>query len=369
MLTGARQTGKSSLLKHELPKADYVTLDYVTVAEEAETNPSAFLARFDSQVVLDEIQYAPSLFRDLKILVDQNRTTFGKWVLTGSQKFVLMKNVSESLAGRIAILHLETCSAKELRDSGHFDFSQIEDILWKGGYPELWANPDLDPVDYFQNYVQTYLSRDLTDIINVKNLRDFQRFIRLCATRAGSLINYTDISGNVGVSAHTIKSWVSALEIAGLVYLVPPYYANIGKRLIKSPKLYFADPGLLSFLLNLNSLEAWNSNPYKGQLWENFAFTELVKSGLFSPGNNLFYYRDHNGVEIDFLLETDGQTILVEAKAAERIDERKLNFAKVAPILASSKCILLNPIQESRPVLSKNYVMANPLKTDLDQLV
>ena len=278
LLTGARQTGKSSLLQHELPDTEYVTLDYIVKAEEAESNPSFFLNQFKNQVILDEIQYAPSLFREIKKHVDRQRNLYGKWVLTGSQKFPLMKGVSESLAGRIRILHLETLSAKELRESNYFDQSQMNDFLWIGGYPEVWANKLLSPQDFFQDYIQTYLERDLKDIIQVKNLRDFQRFIRVCATRSGQLVNYSDLANNIGVSGNTIKIWLGALETAGIIYLLPPYYANIGKRLIKAPKLYFADHGLMAFLLNISSLQNWNEHPYKGQLWENFVFSEFVKN-------------------------------------------------------------------------------------------
>jgi len=168
LLTGARQTGKSSLLQHMLPEAEYVTLDHLMTAMEAEENPTHFLNRFNDQVILDEIQYAPSLFRELKILIDKDRNNTGKWTLTGSQRFQLMENVSESLAGRIAILELHSLSASELR-SAKFKQEQIDDILIKGGYPELWANPDLQADIYFSDYVQTYLEKDLKQIVNVLN--------------------------------------------------------------------------------------------------------------------------------------------------------------------------------------------------------
>lgn len=365
LLTGARQTGKISLLQHELPDTEYVTLDYIAKAEEAENNPSFFLNQFKNQVILDEIQYAPSLFREIKKHVDRQRDLYGKWVLTGSQKFPLMNGVSESLAGRIAILHLETLSAKELRKSKYFNQSQLNDFLWIGGFPEVWANRLLSPQDFFQDYIQTYLERDLKDIIQVKNLRDFQRFIRICATRSGQLVNYSDLANNIGVSGNTIKMWLGALETAGIIYLLPPYYANIGKRLIKAPKLYFADHGLMAFLLNISSLKNWNEHPYKGQLWENFVFSEFVKIFHLVPGTNIFFYRDQNGVEIDFVIEANGNLQFVEAKAFERIDDRKLNFNKVIKYFPKAECVLANTNAESRPMRLKNYLAFNPLLHDL----
>lgn len=365
LLTGARQTGKSSLLRHELPDTTYISFDYIVHAEEAAANPSSFLNQFSSHVILDEIQYAPSLFRELKIRVDEQRKEYGKWILTGSQKFPLMQNISESLAGRIAILNLETLSAKELRDCGFFSQDQIINTLWQGGFPELWANEELTPERFFLDYIQTYLERDLKSIINVKNLSDFQRFIRLCATRVGQLLNHNDLANAIGVSSVTIKTWMSALQTAGLISLLPPYYANIGKRLVKAPKLYFSDQGLLCSLLNITSLQDFLAHPNRGELWENFVYMEYVKSGQLLPGRHIFFYRDKNGVEIDFMIETRGEQWLVEAKAMERVDSRKLNFHKVAKHFPKSRSMLACMLNEKRTIQLKDYNMVNPLLTDV----
>ncbi|RLB76466.1 MAG: hypothetical protein DRH06_05890, partial [Deltaproteobacteria bacterium] len=219
LVTGARQTGKSSLLQRMFPDADYITLDRLVVAAEANENPGRFLDRFKGQTIIDEIQYAPSLFRELKIRIDENRTNYGRWVLTGSQRMQLIKGISESLAGRIGIFQLETLSAKELRNAPEIADASVADCLWKGGYPELWANRGIDTEAYYEDYIQTYLERDLKSLIQVSNLRDFQRFVQICATRIGQLLNYTDMAKDVGVSAGTIKSWVGALEASGIIYL------------------------------------------------------------------------------------------------------------------------------------------------------
>ena len=365
LVTGARQTGKTSLLRHELQEANYVSLDYLIQAEEAESNPSVFLSQFSTQVILDEIQYTPSLFRELKIIIDENRDAFGKWVLTGSQKFSLMKGISETLAGRIGILNLETLSAKELRESKNFTKDQIVNHLWQGGFPELWAVTDLDPQAFFLDYLQTYVERDLQAVINVKNLRDFQRFVRLCATRAGQLLNYNDLANNIGVSSVTIKTWISALETAGIISLLPPYFSNIGKRIIKTPKLYFSDQGLLCSLLNIHSYQDWMNHASRGELWENFVYMEYIKTRQLQPGRQIFFYRDTNGVEIDFVIEAGGRLELIEAKATERVDERKLNFNKVSKLFANTSTILACMINESRRVNLKDYIMLNPLFCDL----
>jgi len=236
LLTGIRQAGKSSLLQRLFADSDYVTLDRIVFAEEAEENPTMFLDRFQKRVIIDEIQYAPSLFRDLKIRVDENRSTKGKWILTGSQQFILMRSVSESLAGRVRVLNLGTLSARELNRTNLL--KNKRDLLWKGGFPELWAEK-LDAKEFFEDYIQTYLERDLKQILNVTKLRNFRRFMSLLAIRVGQLLNYSEISKELGVAVNTIKAWVNALEVSGLIILLPPYYNNLGKRLIKAPKLYF----------------------------------------------------------------------------------------------------------------------------------
>lgn len=358
LLTGARQVGKSSLLKKLFNNIEYVTLDKVLLAQEAEENPTRFINRFKNQVIIDEIQYAPSLFRELKIKVDEERNIKGKWILTGSQQFVLMQHISESLAGRVRILNLETLSASELNQAGLLE--NPRDFLWKGGFPEIWAE-NLEASDFFEDYIQTYLERDLKQILNVTNLRDFRRFLSLLALRVGQLVNYSEISKEVGVSVNTIKAWVDALAISGIITLLPPYYNNLGKRLIKAPKLYFCDNGLVASLLNINSLEALDKSPYLGNIWENFVFTEFLKEG-FSAGKDIFFFRDQNGVEIDFIVEKNGKVFLVEAKASERPHPKKLNFKKVAPLFKQDvTSVVACGIEEKDIVELKDFSIYNPL--------
>ncbi len=358
LLTGVRQVGKSSLLQKLFKKTKYITLDKIILAEEAETNPTKFLDRFKSQVIIDEIQYAPSLFRELKIRVDENRNIKGKWILTGSQQFMLMQQISESLAGRIRILNLGTLSATELNNTDLL--INRRDLLWRGGFPEIWAE-NLDSTDFFEDYIQTYLERDLRNILKVTNLRDFRRFLSLLAFRVGQLMNYSEISKEVGVAVNTVKAWVSALETSGLIILLPPYYNNLGKRIIKAPKLYFCDNGLVAALLNINSLESLENSLHLGNIWENFVFTEYLKDGLIA-GKNLFYIRDKNGVEIDFIIEKEGKVILVEAKSSERPNPKKLNFSKIAPLFKQEvTSVVACGVEEEGIISLKDYSVYNPL--------
>ncbi|MFP4488960.1 MAG: ATP-binding protein [Bacteroidales bacterium] len=359
LLTGIRQAGKSSLLQRLYPDAEYVTFDKVLIAEEAEQNPTRFLEKFKDRVIIDEIQYVPSLFRDLKIFVDQKRSEKGKWILTGSQHYMLMQEVSESLAGRIRILNLGTLSAAELNNT---DLAKNKrDLLWKGGFPELWSE-GLDAKEFYEDYIQTYLERDLKQILNVTNLRDYRRFLSLLAIRAGQLLNYSELSNEIGVAVNTIKAWVNALEVSGLIVLLPPYYNNLGKRLIKAPKIYFSDNGILSSLLNIESLDSLDKSPHLGNIWENFVLTEFIKKGL-AAGKDLFFYRDSNGVEIDFILEKEGKVYLIEAKHSERPDRSKLNFKKIAPLFKTEvNSIVACGIQEQGLINLKDFSVYNPLK-------
>jgi len=364
LLTGPRQTGKSSLLAKLFPEAIQITLDVVSQARAAEENPRQFLTNLpDGQVVLDEIQYAPSLFRELKIMIDADRDRYGRWILTGSQRFNLMQEVSESLAGRIGILHLETLSAQELRDNKHIGPDALQEHLWRGGYPELWRHPELDTTIFFDSYLQTYLERDLRQVLNVSNLRDFQRLMIACATRASSLLNYADLARDTGISPKTAKSWLQVLEATGMITLLPPYYRSLGKRLTKAPKLYFSDHGLLCHLVNAGDPSRWKSHLLCGQLWENFVLCELLKTRRLKTGKELFYFQDQNGMEIDFVIDRQHTIELIEAKRSERTDPRRLNFSKIRTRFKDQNvhCGLFCNTPQRQPLVMKDYVELNPL--------
>ena len=267
-------------------------------------------------------------------------------------------NLGESLAGRVRILRLGTLSATELHQTKLL--KNERDLLWKGGFPEVWAEK-LNATDFFEDYIQTYIERDIRRIVNIHNMRDFRRFLSLVALRVGQLLNYSEISKEVGVAVNTIKAWINALEISGLIILLTPYYKNLGKRLIKAPKLYICDNGLAAALLNINSLKALENSLYLGALWENFVFTEFIKEG-FVPGRNIFYLRDHNGAEIDFIIEKDGQTWLIEAKNTERPNPRKLNFHKISPLFEEETIpVVACGVENKGMATLKDFSVYNPL--------
>lgn len=363
LLTGARQTGKSSLLQRIFKDIAYRSLDRPAVAQAASESPDRFLDEAGTPVILDEVQYAPGLFREIKPRVDKHRSEYGRYILTGSQRFELMAGVSESLAGRIRVLELGSLSAMELRAAD----IDIADYRWRGGYPELWANPRLETEAFFEDYTAAYLERDLNQLLHVSSLRDFRRFMLACAVRTGQLLNYSDLARDVGVTAKTIKSWVDALNAGGLIHVLPPYYANIGKRLTKAPKLYFADHGMLCHLLNIRSTAVWNEHPQRGALWENLVLCEYLKVRNLRPGHNFFFYRDQNAVEIDFVIDEGSTLELIEAKAAERPNSRRLNFAKVAPLFPKHKIrsTLACDTREPDPLTMRDYRLLNPLLHDL----
>ena len=315
VLTGARQTGKTSTLLRLYPKYAFVSLDLPTEAEQAEKAPDAFLSRHPGPVIIDEVQYAPGLFRHLKVHVDTHRDRYGQYLLTGSQKFTLMKGVAESLAGRSDILELETLSLAEIR--GGLPRTDLESAIVRGGFPELYANPEIDPVNYYNSYLATYLERDVRSLANVGSLRDFERFLRACALRSGNLLNRADLARDVGIAPSTANQWMSVLEASGQVVLLEPWFSNRTKTLVKSPKLYLSDTGLLCALLNIHSVEALRQSPSVGLIWETFVFAQLRhRERRAGRARSLFFYRDRTR-EVDFVTEAGGRLELFEAKWTE----------------------------------------------------
>jgi len=316
VLSGARQVGKTTLARELFPKHAYVSLDLPSLAELAERAPADFLTRFPPPVVIDEVQYAPAIFRHIKARVEEQRHAMGRFVLTGSQRFVLMQAVSDSLAGRASIIELETLGWDEILSAGGSPHSMggLASVLVRGGFPELWRNPEIDLDAFYSSYLATYLERDVRQIVNVASLRDFERFIRACAARNAQLLDKTAIASDVGVSVKAVTSWLNVLQASDQVALLEPWFANWGKRLVKTPKLYFKDTGLLCFLLGLTP-QTLPTSPFVGSLWETAVFAELRKRRSLAGGRqSLWFYRDAQGREVDFMLLAGGQASLVECK-------------------------------------------------------
>lgn len=244
MLAGPRQTGKTTLLRHLFPEHRYVTLDRPLLAEQAEEDPESFLSQNPPPVLIDEVQYAPGLFRHLKLKIDENREAKGQFILTGSQKFTLMKGVSESLAGRVAVFDFEGLSALEIGERNRPDLSPESWFPYfsRGGFPELWQYPDMPSELYLDSYIATYLERDVRQVLAVGSLRDFERFLRACALRSGQQLNKSDLARDVGISVPTAGEWLSVLTALGQVHLLEPWFGNLNKRLVKARNCILPSP-------------------------------------------------------------------------------------------------------------------------------
>ena len=314
VLTGPRQTGKTSLVRRLFPDHCYLSLDLPSEAAQAENDPVSFLARHTGDLVIDEVQYAPALFRHLKTVVDRSRDRNGQFILTGSQPFQLMHGVSESLAGRAEILQLDGLSFAELRAAGR-DLS-VESFVFRGGFPELHERPSLDPTRFHRSYVATYLERDLRMQLQVGNLRDFERFLRACALRTSQLINRAELARDVGISPTTAGQWLSTLEQSGIITLLEPWFSSATKSLVKTPKLHFNDSGLCAFLMGMQSLDDLHTSPLAGALWETAVFTEIRKHLAVAGTWQLAYWRDRTK-EADFLLHRAGHFRIADAKWTE----------------------------------------------------
>jgi len=321
-LVGPRQVGKTSLLEHVFPKYEYCSLDVGVNAEAAETRPQEFLERHPPPVILDEVQYAPSFFRQIKTFVDRRKGERGLFLLTGSQNFLLMENLSESLADRAAVIPFLGLSGSEWEAATRNQTnSSWKDFLWRGGFPRLWAEPD-SPISrdrWYQGYVSTYLERDVRRLLNVGNLRDFERFIRACAARCGQTLNLSELGLDVGIYTTTSKQWLSVLQASNQVFLLEPYFRSLGKRLAKSPKLYFTDTGLAAYLMGFSSPDSLWTSREAGALWETHVINQWVRwRDWHEPTMGLWYWRDQGGNEVDLVMEKDQRLIGVECKMKER---------------------------------------------------
>lgn len=323
LLTGARQAGKTTLARHVWPRANYASLDDPALAAQARLTPEAFLAAQRDPLILDEVQYVPELLRHLKRTIDRDRRP-GRYLLTGSQVFGLMAGVSESLAGRVAVLQLPTLAFDEVYRAPSRD--DLDRFLWRGGFPELWARAELSRDLWMGSYVATYLERDVRQAIHVGDLRDFDRLLRAAALRVGQLLSYADLARDVGVAPNTARRWLSVLQASQQLFLLEPYHRQRAKRLIKAPKLYFNDTGLLCYLLGFRDLDALRAHAMWGAVWENFVIAETRKraqSRLRPPA--LWFWRTAQGDEVDLLVETGPvEFVAVEIKTVERAGDAHL---------------------------------------------
>lgn len=316
-VTGPRQSGKTTLLRAAFPDYQYVSLETPDIRSFALSDPRGFLEQYSEYVIFDEIQRAPELFSYLQTIVDNSRI-MGQFILSGSHNFHLMQHITQSLAGRVAIFKLFPFDFDELKSVGLLNDNYLENIV-RGFYPALYDRDISSPV-FYSNYIQTYVQRDVSELIAIKDMRAFRNFLGLCATRAGHLLNLSSLANECGISQPTAKAWLSALETGYVVFLLYPYYENFSKRIVKTPKLYFYDTGLLCHLLKLNNSEMIISHPVKGNLFENMMIAEYVKKmHHYNTPNDIWFWRDASGNEIDLLIQSPPKLELVEFKATQTI--------------------------------------------------
>ena len=316
-ITGPRQSGKSTLAKMAFPNKKYVSFDDKTMRDMAASSPKDFLMAFPDGVIIDEAQKVPEIFDAIKYQVDSDDNFVpGKYILTGSSQFKLRENMTDSLAGRAAFLKLMPFSLSELRSAG-IDTANAYDTIFRGCYPPLYDKTRrFNPADWFDSYIDTYLDLDVRDHINASNLVQFKKFIQICATYSGQMVSMDGIARDLGLSAPTVKQWLSILESSYIIHLLEPDLNNIGKALVKTPKLYFTDTGLLCHLLRLESKEDLLLSSYKGAVVETFVVAELMKLRLNrGKSPNLTYYRDSNGHEVDVIADWK-HTFAIEIKSA-----------------------------------------------------
>lgn len=351
-VTGPRQSGKTTLVQHTFPKKPYVNLEAIDIQELIKNDPRAFLAQYPEGAILDEIQCVPELLSYIQIIVDERKLK-GMFILTGSHQLQLYEAITQSLAGRTALLNLLPLSLSEMHQA-KIEIS-LDELLLKGGYPRIFSDK-LDPTKAYRNYYQTYVERDLRQLINIKDLLQFQRFIRICAGRIGQLLNLEGIGNDVGISSNTVKEWLSVLEASFIIFRIQPYHENFGKRIIKSSKLYFTDVGLASYLLGIETTTQMTRDPLRGNLVENLIVTELMKTRL-NQGKDpqLYFFRDTHGHEVDLIFQAAHQLIPIEIKASQTFHSdflKNLLFFQELVGERMPKGVLIYSGQKEQPIKS-----------------
>lgn len=326
-VTGPRQSGKTTLLKEIFSAYRYISLEDPDIRSFAMDDPVGFLNEYSSKVIFDEVQRVPQLFSYIQSRVDASGQ-MGQFILSGSQNFHLIERITQTLAGRVALFKLLPLDFSELKAASIFDPSYTKTLI-RGFYPAIFDR-DIDPVIFYANYVQTYIEKDVTELLNIKDLRAFRTFLGLCASRSGQLLNISGLANDCNISQPTAKSWLSILESSYIIFLLQPYHENFNKRLVKTAKLYFYDSGLLSYLLGIRSSEELVENRLKGNLFENMIVAEFQKQNYHMYLHREYYFwQDSNSHEVDILLKTNSGFDIYEIKATETIKPslfEKMNY-------------------------------------------
>ena len=322
-VTGPRQSGKSTLIQALFPDYKYYNLEDIEQRRFALEDPKAFLQNGGDKCIIDEIQYAPDLLSYIQVITDQKMIP-GQYILSGSQNLLLMDSIAQSLAGRVSIFNLLPLSLEELQHT-KYDLPQYEDYIIQGFYPRIY-DMDLDPTKWLQDYLTTYVERDVRQLIKIGDLNTFRQFLEICSGRIGQVVNFSEIGNTIGISYKTANRWISVLETSYILYRLPAYHKNFNKRIIKSPKLYYYDTGLACVLLNLNNTDDLNRHFAKGALFENFIINEIIKNQVNQnlPHRN-YFWNAAGAHEIDLLLSTGGQLHPIEIKSSRTIHSRFFN--------------------------------------------
>lgn len=332
---GPRQSGKTTLARKTFPNKPYVNMESLHVREIAKHDPISFLASYPDGAIFDEIQEIPELLSYIQVRVDETKKA-GEFILTGSHQVTLNEAISQSLAGRTAILHLLPLSLEELQLAGIK--KTVDEILLTGCYPRVYAE-DLNPTKTYASYIRTYIERDIRMILQVQNLDLFQKFLVLCAARIGQIFNKESMAGEVGVSAKTIGNWISILEACYIIYRLPPYFENFGKRVIKSPKIYFCDVGLVAYLLGIESVEQMARDPLRGNLFENLIVNELMKA-RYNKGLDprLYFYQVAGRNEVDVIYQRGHDLIPIEIKSTRTFNTSLLSGIQSFKKITLDRC-------------------------------
>ena len=347
-ITGPRQSGKTTLSQMTFPSKSYVSLEDLDTRQFAESDPRGFLGQYPEGAIIDEVQHVPSLLSYIQTIVDAQKTN-GMFILTGSNQFEYIHSISQSLAGRTGMLKLLPFSFSEIY--GNSD-ERIEDILYRGFYPRIF-DQNINPEFFLSGYLETYVERDVRTLIKLKDLLQFHRFLQLCAGRTGQVINFSSLGNELGVTNKTIKHWISILEASYIIFLLQPYHRNFNKRITKSPKLYFLDIGLAVHLLGVEHPRQLISHPLRGELFETFVIGEFLKH-RFNEGkrNNLFYFRDHVGNEVDLVLEIGSGPVPIEIKSSRTITPNFFKgleyFKKISETAPASALVINDDIEQDR---------------------
>ncbi len=334
-VTGPRQSGKTTLVRDLFSEKPYVSLEDPSERLFAEDDPKGFLARFEKGAIFDEAQRWPDLFSYLQGMVDNDRQP-GRFVLTGSQQFGLLAGISQSLAGRAGVTRLLPLASSEIPTLKE---CSLNNLLLTGGYPALYAQ-SINAQDWFASYIATYVERDVRQLINVQDLTTFQRFLRLCAGRTGNLLNLNALAGEAGITYKVAQSWMSVLQSSDLIYLLPPYHKNFGKRLVKSPKLYFTDTGLACWLLGIRSEDVLALHPLRGALFETWVIGEALKA-RYNAGEStdLYFWRDNNGLEADLVYEQGNKLQAIEIKSGATVTPDYIRAGQKAAKFADDEAL------------------------------